>query len=180
MSVSEADARIRARIWQAIAQSELDLTGLKKETLESLVQLVSESALLEMDVEMGKSLSSEQLNQAVMVQDDADEDILWEGRPFLSLTLYYKISDERILISEGLFGKTTENIELIRVQDIAHKQSFGERLINVGDVIIKGHDSTHPTFVLKNVKNPKEVHEIVRKAVLKARQKHNLAYREEM
>lgn len=180
MSVNEADARIRARIWQAIAQSDLDLSGVEKETLESLIQLVSESALLEMDVEMGKSLYSEQLTRESIPETDEDEDILWQGRPFLSLTLYYHITDERILISEGLFGKTTENIELIRIQDIAYKQSFGERLINVGDVIVKSHDSTQPTYVLKNIKNPKEVHEILRRAVLKARQKHNFTYREEM
>ncbi len=180
MSVSEADARIRARIWQAIAQSELELDGIDKQTLESLVQLVSESALLEMDAEMGKTISSENLQSLNEALNDDDEDILWQGRPFLSITLHYKITDERIVISEGLFGKSSENVELIRIQDIAHKQSFGERLINVGDVVVKSHDTSHPTIDLKNVSNPKEVHEILRKAVLKARQKHNFTYREEM
>ena len=180
MSVNETDAKIRARIWQAIAQSELDLSGIDKETLESLVQLVSESALLEMDVEIDNSITAETLFTPDSNLEDEDEDLLWQGRPFLSLTLFYKITDERILISEGLFGKATENIELIRIQDIAHKQSFGERLLNVGDVSIKSHDTSHPTFELKNVKNPQAVHEILRKAVLKARKKHNFTYREEM
>ncbi|MEM7332729.1 MAG: PH domain-containing protein [Chloroflexota bacterium] len=180
MSVNETDAKIRARIWQAIAQSELDLSGIDKATLESLVQLVSESALVEMDDEIGKSISTETVFEKSAAVEDDDEHLLWQGRPFLSITLYYKITDERILISEGLFGKTTENIELIRIQDVAHKQSFGERLINVGDVIIKSHDTTQPSFVLKNVSNPDAVHEILRKAVLAARQKHNFSYREEM
>lgn len=179
MSVNEADARIRARIWQAIAQSELDLSGVERETLEALIQLVSESALLEMDAEIEDSLAPETafIENAL---NDEDEDLLWEGRPFLSLTLYYRITDERILITEGLFGKANENIELIRIQDIAHKQSFGERMINVGDIIIKSHDTSHPSFMLKNVRDPKVVHEILRKAVLAARKKHNFTYREEM
>jgi hypothetical protein len=180
MSVNETDAKIRARIWQAIAQSELDLSGIDKATLESLVQLVSESALVEMDDEIDKSLSTESVFAKDTDPSDDDEEVLWQGRPFLSLTLYYKITDERILISEGLFGKTTENIELIRIQDIAHQQSFGERLINVGDVIVKSHDTSQPSFTLKNVNNPQEVHEVLRKAVLKARQTHNFSYREEM
>lgn len=179
MSVNEADARIRARIWQAIAQSDLDLSGVDRETLESLVQLVSESALVEMDEEINKSLAPEAAFAKIGDSDD-EEVLLWQGRPFLSITLYYKITDERILISEGLFGKATESIELVRIQDIAHKQSFGERLLNVGDVIIKSHDSSHPTFSLNNVRNPQEVHEILRKAVLEARKKHNFTYREEM
>lgn len=178
MSINEADARIRARIWQAIAQSQLDLAGVDHETLEKLVQLVSESALIEMDEEIDKSLTPEAAFKRSNETDD--EVILWEGRPFLSLTLYYKITDERILISEGLLGKATENIELIRIQDIAHKQSFGERLLNVGDIIIKSHDTSHPSFLLRNIRNPQDVHEILRKAVLEARKKHNFTYREEM
>lgn len=182
MSINETDARIRAKIWQSIAQSDLDLSSLSKETLEKLVQLVSEAALFEMDLEIDKSISKEELTHTLTSDssEDDDEEILWQGRPFLSITHYYKITDERILITEGLFGKTTENIELIRIQDIAHNQSFGERLINVGDVIIKSHDASQPVYTLKNVTNPKEVHETLRRSVLKARQKHNFSFREEM
>lgn len=181
MSINETDARIRAKIWQSIAQSDLDLSSLSKETLEKLVQLVSEAALFEMDLEIDKSISKEELTHTLTSDSsEDDEEILWQGRPFLSITHYYKITDERILITEGLFGKTTENIELIRIQDIAHNQSFGERLINVGDVIIKSHDASQPVYTLKNVTNPKEVHETLRRSVLKARQKHNFSFREEM
>lgn len=180
MSINEADARIRAKIWQAIAESELNIEQMDKEKVASMVQHISEAVLQEMDAVLGLSLDSEKINEVEAALSDEDEDVLWEGRPFLSLTLYYRITDERILIREGLFGKTTENIELIRIQDIAHKQSFGERMLNVGDVIIKSHDSTHPSFELKNVHNPKEVHEILRRAVLRARKKHNFTYREEM
>jgi hypothetical protein len=181
MSVNEAEARVKARVWQGIAQANLDLSAVPNETVEHLVQIVAESALLELDDEIGKSLDSEKLSGHYNADPgDDDEKTLWEGRPFLSLTLYYKITDERILITEGLFGKATENIELVRIQDIAHKQSFGERLINVGDITVLSHDSSHPQYHLKNVRNPKEVNEILRRAVLNARQQHNFTYREEM
>jgi len=180
MSITEAQARVKSRIWQAIAQEGVDLSGLKKDDLNALVDIVTEAALLEMDEMMSHSLEAEKVSELEQVLNDGDEDILWEGRPFLSLTLHYRITDERVLVTEGLLGKTTENIELIRIQDMAHKQSFSERLINIGDITIRSHDSSNPTFQLKNITNPEEVHEILRRAVLSARKKHNFTYREEM
>ena len=107
MSINESEARIKARVWQGIAEANLDLSGTPKETVEQLVQIVAESALLELDDEIGKSLESEKISGRYDTDRDEDEKILWEGRPFLSLTLYYKITDERLLITEGLFGKSS-------------------------------------------------------------------------
>lgn len=180
MSITEVHARVKARIWQAVAQENLDLSGLEKETLTSLVDIVTEAALLEMNDMMGQSLATEKATDLEQALNDGDEDILWEGRPFLSLTLHYRITDERILITQGLLGKATENIELIRIQDMAYSQSFSERLINVGDITIRSHDSSNPVFQLKNISNPGDVHEILRRAILSARKKHNFTYREEM
>jgi len=92
----------------------------------------------------------------------------------------YRITSERVRLTEGLLGKEREDIELVRVQDVDHKQNLTERMLNIGDVYIRSHDPSHPEVVLRNVTNPMEVHEILRRAVLKARQKYNLSYREEM
>ena len=54
MSISEAQSRIKTRVWQALTQANLDVSALDKGTLESLVDLVTEAALLEIDSEMGK------------------------------------------------------------------------------------------------------------------------------
>lgn len=187
MALNEAYARIKARIWQAVAQSDLDLSTLDNATRESLVELVTEAALLEMNSEFDKSLAEEQeqLRQSGTVPDtaifdDAKEDVLWEGKPFLSLTLHYTITDERIRITEGLLGKSRENIELVRVQDMDYSQTFSERLLKLGDVTIRSHDRSHPQVVLRNIPDPESVYEILRRAVLQARKKHNLIYREEM
>jgi hypothetical protein len=50
----------------------------------------------------------------------------------------------------------------------------------VGDIYIISHDPQHPEFTLENIKDPQGVHEILRRAVLKAREKYRLSYREEM
>ena len=177
MNVQEAQARIKARVWQTIAQSNIDLSGVDKAALENLVDILTEAALLEIDEEIGEILVSEEKEPPA---DDDDERVLWSGRPFLSPTVHYTMTSERIKISQGLLGKSFEYVELIRVQDMDHSQSFGERLFKIGDITVRSHDPSHPTIVLNNVQNPEGVYEILRDAVMAARKRHNFSYREEM
>jgi hypothetical protein len=177
MSVNEAQARIKERVWKSIAQSELDVSGLSKESLESLVTLVTEAALLDVDDQLERSLTGS-VDKSIL--EDEKEDILWEGRPFLSISLHYTVTDERIRITEGFLGKARENVELIRIQDVDYSQTFSERILNLGDINIRSHDSSNPQVQLRNIKEPEKVYEILRRAILSARKKHNFTYREEM
>jgi hypothetical protein len=183
MALPESQARVRARIWQAIAQSELDLSGVPQENMEELVNLTTEAALLELDDEIGSSLK-EKNGANGRLSPPADtretEQILWEGRPFLSITIRYMITNERVRIIEGLVGKSREDIELVKIRDMSQSQTVGERLLNLGDVTIRSNDVSHPEVVLNNIKDPTAVHEILRRAVLQAREKFGLTYREEM
>ncbi|MCB8982439.1 MAG: PH domain-containing protein [Ardenticatenaceae bacterium] len=157
---------------------------MSKDSLSALVDLASEAALVAIDDEMGNELDDEKkvVGTAVSqdILDDNKEDILWEGRPFLSLSLQYTITDERIRITSGVLGKARENIELVRIQDLDYKQTMTERMINIGDISVLSHDRSDPRVVLKNVKDPEGVYEILRRAVLNARKKHGFTYREEM
>lgn len=175
MTMNEAHTRIKARVWQEIAQLNLDVSAIDKETMNTLVDVVSEAALLEVD-----EMMAEGAKDTAVSDDDDDEKVLWKGRPFLSAVTYYTITDERIKMRSGLLGKAYEYIELIRIQDLDHSQSFGERLFKVGDINIHSHDPSHPEFTLENVKDPTAVYEILRKAIKEARKKHNFSYREEM
>ncbi|MCB8936885.1 MAG: PH domain-containing protein [Ardenticatenaceae bacterium] len=181
MSIKEAQARIKARVWQSVAQTDLDLSALDKSTLESFVDLVTESALLEIDSELDMAkLATPQPEAKEEEEDEFGEEILWQGRPFLSLVMDYTVTNERIKITSGLLGKAHENVELIRIQDIDHSQTFGERVLKIGDITIRSHDPSHPEIVLRNVQDPSSVYEILRRAVLEARKRHNFSYREEM
>jgi hypothetical protein len=182
MSVNEVKASIKARVWKAVAQAELDISGLSKESLETLIDLVAEAAMLESDAEMDKSIATRGMDTAVTpdILNDEKEDVLWEGRPFLSISLHYTITDERIRVTEGFLGKARENVELIRVQDVDYSQTFSERILNLGDINVRSHDSSNPLIILKNIKDPEQVYEILRRAILHARKKHNFTYREEM
>jgi len=182
MAFKESHSRIKTQVWKAIAKSEINLDGVPESEIDTLVELVTDAALIEIDREMGRSSPMETIPEAgdYIEGDEEKELVLWSGRPFLSIVTEFVITDERIRIFSGLIGKDREDIELIRIQDIDQKQTFGDRILQIGDIIILSHDSSDPKAVLHNVKDPQEVHEILRRAVLNARKKHGLIYREEM
>jgi hypothetical protein len=181
MSLPEVRAKVKAGIWQAIAQSGVNMSSLSQTEIDRLVGAITEGVLKEMDDFLSQA-SGQPVSTAAPVTDDDDdvEKVLWEGRPYLSLSTHYTITNQRVRIKEGLLGKDIEDIELVRVRDIDYEQGLTERMFNIGDIIINSNDATRPKIVLNNVANPMEVHEILRRAVLKARKKFNVGYREEM
>lgn len=184
MSIQETSDKVKAQVWQAIAHGDLDVSGIEKEKLTALVEYASQVALLAADEVMGAELAQETKGEKTAVShdllNDDKEDVLWEGRPFLSLNHHYTITDERIRITIGLLGKARDNIELVRIQDLNYKQNVTERMLNIGDIFIHSNDRSKPEVTLRNVKDPEQVYEILRRAVLAARRRHGFTYREEM
>lgn len=182
--VKDLQARIKAAVWQAVARGDVNLNNVPRSALEPLVELITNTALMEVDSYLQETYPDSQLAEMTKEPDGegliAGEELLWRGRPFLSIGIEYIVTSERIRIIEGLLGKSREDIELVRVQDIDQTQTFSERLFNLGDIIIRSHDSSHPQLTLNNLRDPQRVHEILRRAVLKARERHRLYYREEM
>jgi len=130
--------------------------------------------------EMLDEVSRPESASKAVIDLEQEEKIIWEGRPFLSLVENYTLTNERIKIITGLIGKDIQNYELIRVQDIDITQNVSERMLGIGDIVIKGADQSSPTIVLRNIHDPQEVYELLRKAWLAARKKYGLIFREEM
>ena len=183
MSLPEMRAKVKAGIWQAMARSGVDTSSLPQADVDRLVGAITEEVLKEMDDFLSQASGQPTAVLKGSVDDDSDDEaekVLWEGRPFLSLSVHYQITNERVRITEGLLGKDREDIELVRIQDMDLTQGMTERMLGIGDVHIRSHDRSDPSLTLSNVSNPTEVHEILRRAVLKARKKYNMSYREEM
>ncbi len=179
MSINKMRSAVTAKVWREIANSGIDISAVDRADMDKLVALVVNAALAEVDAQLGNLNEKAQTASAEKWQH-TEEQILWEGRPFLSLVTNYIITNQRVRIIEGLIGKEYEDIELVRVQDVDFKQSIAERAMNLGDIFIRSHDPSNPDVVLRNVQNPKDVHEILRRAVIQARKDYGLRYREEM
>ncbi len=177
MSIDQSRAKINAAIWQAVAQSGVDLGTITHSDQEKLVSKISENLLMALD-----SVIENENPIALAVEDELqdEETVLWQGRPFLSMVEFYTITTERLKIVKGFVGRDVEVFELIRLQDIDYKQHAGERIFNIGDISIRGHDASAEMVKLRNIKEPEEVYEILRKAWMAARKRHGLQFREFM
>ena len=183
MNVEEAKSRVVARIWQSVAQSGVSVSAIPKDQLDTLVNSIADGVLMAIDeafeetglpVRQGSPLSTPEDAQASI------EKMLWEGRPFLSVVTNYQITTERVRIISGLLGKDRDDIELTRIQDLDITQGLTERALNIGDIIIYSADPSTPEAELRNVMNPQQVHEILRRAMLDARKRFRYTIQEEM
>lgn len=85
------------------------------------------------------------------------------GMP-LSFTRY-AMSEDRLFTSVGFLNIKDDEILLYRVRDIDTSRNLWQRLFGVGTVTVMSSDKTMPTVVLKNIKNPVAVKEMIHSMV---------------
>ena len=85
------------------------------------------------------------------------------GMP-LSFTRY-ALSEDRLFLSEGFLNIKDDEILLYRVRDIDTSRNLWQRIFGVGTVTVMSSDKSMPILVLKNVKNPLAVKELIHKQV---------------
>ena len=73
----------------------------------------------------------------------------------------YAMSEDRLFISVGLLNIKDDEVLLYRVRDIDTSRTLWQRLFGVGTVNILSSDKTMPNLVLKNVKDPVFVKELI-------------------
>lgn len=92
-------------------------------------------------------------------------DIIWKDRKrYLGLPLSftrYSLSDDRLFLSVGFLNIKDEEVLLYRIRDINTSRTLWQRLFGVGTITVLSSDKSLPTLVLKNVKNPLEVKELL-------------------
>ena len=109
---------------------------------------------------------------------------LWEDRKrYFGLPLSftrYRLSDDRLFISEGFLNIKDDEILLYRVRDIDTRRNLWQRLFGVGTVIVISSDKTMPNLVLKNIKDPVMVKELIHKQVEEMKIKRRVRFGEIM
>lgn len=85
------------------------------------------------------------------------------GMP-LSFTRY-AMSEDRLFLSVGFLSVKDEEVLLYRVRDINTSRSLWQRLCGVGTITVVSSDKSMPNAVLKNIKNPMEVKELLHQQV---------------
>ena len=77
----------------------------------------------------------------------------------------YAMSEDRLFTSVGFLNIKDDEILLYRVRDIDTERNLFQRLFGVGTIFVISSDKTMPTMVLKNIKNPVEVKEMIHQQV---------------
>ena len=180
MSIEQIKTRARERIWKSIAQSGTPVTSIPQEEMDVIINAILDGVMVLIDESLEDAGLPGRQELAADPALDSDERILWEGRPFLSIVTHYEITTERVRIIHGLLGRSRDDIELIRIQDIDFEQSVTERALGIGDIVIRSADPSLPETRLNNVKEPEKVHETLRRAMLQARKRFRYSVQEEM
>ena len=96
-------------------------------------------------------------------------EIIWKDRKrYFGLPLSftrYALSEDRLFISVGFLNIKDDEVLLYRVRDIDTERNLFQRLFGVGTVTVMSSDKTQPVLVLKNIKDPVMVKEIIHKQV---------------
>ena len=109
---------------------------------------------------------------------------LWQDRKrYFGLPLSftrYALSEDRLFISVGFLNIKDDEILLYRVRDIDTSRSLWQRLFGVGTVVVASSDKTMPNLVLKNIKDPIMVKELIHKQVEETKIKRRVRFGEIM
>ena len=94
---------------------------------------------------------------------------IWKGKKcYFGLPISftrYAVSEDRLFLSTGFFTIRDEEILLYRIRDINTSRTLWQRIFGVGTVTVISSDKSMPTLVMKNVKNPLEVKEMLHSQV---------------
>jgi membrane protein YdbS with pleckstrin-like domain len=87
--------------------------------------------------------------------------------PFLIVkSVRYRITNYRIDFERGILGKKIDTLELWHVEDIRFDQSFVDRLMGVGNLLVVSNDETTPQLHMHGLPNPRPLFETLKQRVI--------------
>lgn len=94
---------------------------------------------------------------------------IWKDRKrFLGMPLSftrYAMSEDRLFLSVGFLNVKDEEVLLYRIRDINTSRTLWQRLFGVGTITVVSSDKSMPSAILKNIKRPMEVKELLHRQV---------------
>ncbi len=90
----------------------------------------------------------------------------------------YSMTDDRLFLECGFLNIKTEEVLLYRIRDISLERKLGQRIFGVGSVRVISSDKTAPELLIKNIKHPIEVKELIHRQVEEAKLKRRMHFSE--
>lgn len=83
----------------------------------------------------------------------------------------YRVTNQRVVVEEGIFSKKVDEIDLRYVDDSAFNQTLVDRILGIGSVTLMSADVTSPRYMLRSIKDPRGVRELIRAEAYKNSQR---------
>jgi uncharacterized membrane protein YdbT with pleckstrin-like domain len=89
--------------------------------------------------------------------------VLMLGLPFIGRQRV-TLTNERITITQGFWTKLRDDIEIFRIRDVVVKQSLYQRMLGIGDVVVKSMEGrSEEQQVLRGMADPVGLSETIRR-----------------
>lgn len=112
-------------------------------------------------------------------------ELIWSDRKrtFLGLPwsfTKYELSKDRLFIKTGFFRSEEDEVRLYRIMDVSLTRTLGQKLFGLGTISCCSADKTLGDFVIKNIKNSRQVKELLSRSIEEERSRKRVANREYM
>lgn len=77
----------------------------------------------------------------------------------------YRLSEDRLFCEKGFLNIKQDEVLLYRVRDLQLTISLGQRIFGVGTICVVSSDKSLPHLDLVNVKDPRNVKELIHRSV---------------
>lgn len=95
-------------------------------------------------------------------------------------SLRYRLTSQRLFIQKGLIAKHLEEVEVFRIKDVTLRQTFLQRLLGFGTIVVLSSDDTNPELVMIGINQPVDVKEMIRNTFRAARRREGVRIAEFM
>ncbi len=89
-------------------------------------------------------------------------------------TCSYRLTRYRLFHEHGILGRVTNRMETIDIDDVTVQQSFIERMLNIGTIIVRSSDRTEPELRLRGIEHVNDVADLIDNARRAERQRRGL------
>ncbi len=123
-----------------------------------------------------------EVKEKIMKYEPGTE-VIWHDRKRflgmpLSFTRYSLVKKEgawvKLFSNIGLLFSVIDEINLYRICDITLHRSLLDKIVGTGTIIVKSSDESKPTLLLKNIKEPFKVRDLLSNLVEEQRKINNV------
>ncbi|MCF0130109.1 MAG: PH domain-containing protein [Pseudobutyrivibrio sp.] len=116
---------------------------------------------------------------------ESKDALYWKDRkrPIFGLPLSftkYQLTEDRLFVFTGFLNTTENEVRLYRVLDLSVTRSIWQRMFGVGTIHVSSSDKTLGNFLIKDIKRPHQVKEMLSDMVEKQRELKRVVNREYM